>query len=451
MKNRYCKNLITFFVIISIVLFNSKIHCQSLTWLGTLGGGESQASAVSLDGSVVVGISKNVSNQYRAFKWTQTSLIEDLGTLGGNFSSATGLTYGGSIIVGVAEDNNLYNRAFYKIGNDELVDLGVLSDSKRSSALAISGEGSTIVGYSEIDSLETTRAFKYSSGSGMLNLGTLGGSWSEAYGVSGNGDVVVGVSLNSNSETHAFIYANGVMQSLGTLGGSYSRATSVSDDGLVVVGYSLISGGGDHAFRWTSSGGMQNLGTLGGNKSEAWGVSGDGSVIVGMSRIPNGQSRAFRWTASAGMEDLNIVYANLLSSGSVLNLARAISFDGRFIVGTGFNSSTSRNEGFLLFNVNTTDVQSVNSNLPIAVELEQNFPNPFNPSTTISFSIPTEEFVTLKVFNSLGEEVAELVNETKPAGNYSVSFDAANLSSGIYFYKITAGNFSDTKKMIILK
>jgi len=451
MKNRYCKNLITFFVFISIVLFNYKIHCQSLTWLGTLGGGESQANAVSFDGSVVVGISKNISNQYRAFKWTQTSLIEDLGTLGGNFSSATGLTYGGSIIVGVAADTNLYSRAFYKIGINELVDLGVLSDGKRSSALAISGEGSTIVGSSEIDSLETTRAFKFSSGSGMSNLGTLGGSWSEAYGVSGNGGVVVGASLNNNFETLAFIHANGVMQSLGTLGGNYSKATSVSDDGLVVVGYSLIAGGGDHAFRWTSSGGMQNLGTLEGNKSEAWGISGDGSVIVGMSRILNGQSRAFRWTASTGMEDLNIVYANLLSSGSVLNLARAISFDGRFIVGAGFNSSTSRNEGFLLFNGNTTDVQSVNSHLPIALELEQNFPNPFNPSTTISFSIPTEEFVTLKVFNSLGEEVAELINETKPAGNYSVSFDASNLSSGIYFYKISAGNYSDTKKIIYLK
>ncbi len=98
-------------------------------------------------------------------------------------------------------------------------------------------------------------------------------------------------------------------------------------------------------------------------------------------------------------------------------------------------------------------------------KLEQNYPNPFNPSTTISFSIPTEEFVSLKVFNSLGEEVAELVNETKPAGNYSISFDAGShsgavrnlpavrqgLTSGIYFYKLSAGDFTQTKKMIYLK
>jgi hypothetical protein len=83
--------------------------------------------------------------------------------------------------------------------------------------------------------------------------------------------------------------------------------------------------------------------------------------------------------------------------------------------------------------------------------LEQNYPNPFNPSTTISFSIPNEEFVSLKVFNSLGEKVAELVNERKPAGNYSVSFNAIKLASGIYFYKISAGNFLQTRKMILVK
>ncbi|MFZ2864039.1 MAG: T9SS type A sorting domain-containing protein, partial [Ignavibacteriaceae bacterium] len=89
--------------------------------------------------------------------------------------------------------------------------------------------------------------------------------------------------------------------------------------------------------------------------------------------------------------------------------------------------------------------------VPLGFALKQNYPNPFNPSTTISFSIPNEEFVTLKVFNSLGEEVAELVNETKSAGNYSVSFNANNLSSGIYFYKITAGNFVEVKKMILIR
>ena len=83
--------------------------------------------------------------------------------------------------------------------------------------------------------------------------------------------------------------------------------------------------------------------------------------------------------------------------------------------------------------------------------LEQNYPNPFNPATTISFSIPNSEFVTLKIFDVLGKEVANLVNEEKPAGIFEVEFNASGLSSGIYFYILNAGNFVETKKMIILK
>ncbi len=89
--------------------------------------------------------------------------------------------------------------------------------------------------------------------------------------------------------------------------------------------------------------------------------------------------------------------------------------------------------------------------VPKGFVLEQNYPNPFNPSTTINYSIPNEEFISLKIFNSLGEEVAELLNETKPAGNYSFTFNASTLTSGVYFYKISAGNFVETKKMMLIK
>ena len=83
--------------------------------------------------------------------------------------------------------------------------------------------------------------------------------------------------------------------------------------------------------------------------------------------------------------------------------------------------------------------------------LGQNYPNPFNPSTTIKYSIPTSEFVTLKVYDVLGEEVTTLVNEDKPAGSYEVEVNTAGLSSGIYFYKLQSGSFVETKKMILMK
>ena len=94
--------------------------------------------------------------------------------------------------------------------------------------------------------------------------------------------------------------------------------------------------------------------------------------------------------------------------------------------------------------------------IPTKFSLEQNYPNPFNPSTTIKYSIPSikgnqSAQTTLKVYNVLGMEIATLVNEVQSAGNYSVNFDASKLSTGIYFYTLNSGTFSQTKKMTILK
>jgi len=83
--------------------------------------------------------------------------------------------------------------------------------------------------------------------------------------------------------------------------------------------------------------------------------------------------------------------------------------------------------------------------------LDQNYPNPFNPSTMISFNLPQNAFVTLKVYDVLGNEVVTLVNEEKPAGSYEIDFNAAKLSSGIYFYTLRAGSYKQTKKLILMK
>jgi len=100
---------------------------------------------------------------------------------------------------------------------------------------------------------------------------------------------------------------------------------------------------------------------------------------------------------------------------------------------------------------NVTGIENISLEFPEKFMLEQNYPNPFNPSTTIHFSVPTSEFVTLKVFDVLGNEVATLVNEEQPAGNYEIEFSPAGLSSGIYFYKLHAGSFVETKKMILIR
>lgn len=95
---------------------------------------------------------------------------------------------------------------------------------------------------------------------------------------------------------------------------------------------------------------------------------------------------------------------------------------------------------------------SVKENIkPVSFKVEQNYPNPFNPATYINYSIPSDEFVTIKIFNIIGKEIATLVNSYQKAGNYSVEFNASDLSSGIYFYTISAGSYRTTKKMILSK
>jgi len=98
-----------------------------------------------------------------------------------------------------------------------------------------------------------------------------------------------------------------------------------------------------------------------------------------------------------------------------------------------------------------TSVIEISSTVPSKYSLEQNYPNPFNPTTNINFSISTSEFVSLKIYNALGQEVATVVNEFLNAGSYNVNFNAEYLASGMYIYKITTNSFVSTKKMLLLK
>ncbi|MCW8850906.1 MAG: T9SS type A sorting domain-containing protein [Melioribacteraceae bacterium] len=105
----------------------------------------------------------------------------------------------------------------------------------------------------------------------------------------------------------------------------------------------------------------------------------------------------------------------------------------------------------------TTDVEQF-SEVPTSFALNQNYPNPFNPTTTISYSIPSvrtgsnlQENVNLTIYDLLGREVKNLVNEFKQPGNYEVTFDASSLTSGIYYYTLSSSNFSQTKKMLLIK
>jgi hypothetical protein len=119
--------------------------------------------------------------------------------------------------------------------------------------------------------------------------------------------------------------------------------------------------------------------------------------------------------------------------------------DTGFAIGTYQNTLLRTTNGAVISNVLETAVA------PSDFALFQNFPNPFNPITTIQYGIARKQHVTLKIYGVLGKEVATLVNAEKPSGNYSVNFDGSRLPSGVYFYRLTAGVFTATKKLILLK
>jgi hypothetical protein len=123
----------------------------------------------------------------------------------------------------------------------------------------------------------------------------------------------------------------------------------------------------------------------------------------------------------------------------------------KIIITSIINSSIADTSNASFSIIPPSGIETENSDIPIDYELSQNYPNPFNPSTIINYQLPKSGYVSLIVFDVLGNEVAKLVEENKQSGKYEVTFDAPNLPSGVYFYTLSAGEFVSTKKMLLIK
>jgi len=155
-----------------------------------------------------------------------------------------------------------------------------------------------------------------------------------------------------------------------------------------------------------------------------------GETYIGLLGTSIGSTNAFRWIVPASVTPGTLYRIRI---ESIADSSLSDSSDTEFTI------------------MNPSDVDNTNNNLLSDYNLYQNYPNPFNSSCALKFSIPKSSRVTLKIFNTLGEELETLVNEEKPTGTYELSWNAANLPSGVYFYRLQAGSFVQTRKMILLK
>ena len=148
-------------------------------------------------------------------------------------------------------------------------------------------------------------------------------------------------------------------------------------------------------------------------------------------------------------DSLNVHYE---SSSGFLTLSAQDGYYGltKLFISVTDDSGAVASDSLLVEIFQSTGIENSDEQIPLSFKLYQNYPNPFNPTTTIEFSLPTSEFVSLKIYNILGEEMATLVSERLPAGKYKHNWDASGLASGVYLYRIQAGDYADTKKMVLL-
>lgn len=368
--------------------------------LGDFGGGQSVAYAASADGQTLCGWAQAPDRSRLAFRWRADTGLVNLGALGASSSVAYDVSADGRTVVGVASNTVSSERAFQWNPEVGLQPLPTPPFNTQSAAYSVSADGSVVVGYTcrplgyalppiatlwsgstfqTLDAFDRDseavkvsadgtvligwfrntqgyqRPFRWNAQEGVVNLAPP--QWDaqsfdiRAVAISANGQVVIGNLLNAASY-QVFRWTPLAGFEVIPPDPSYSNALAygISPDGRFMVGFMFHPTTRERrAFLWSESTGYRNLGTLQNLLSEAYAVSAEGRVVVGQIRDSSSSyRRAFIWTEAEGMQDLSNRYAALLSEGSYFDSATAITPDGRYIVGSGFNADNQRFEAFLL-------------------------------------------------------------------------------------------------------
>ncbi len=231
--------------------------------------------------------------------------------------------------------------------------------------------------------------------------------------------------------------------------------TSDASGNVYVTGFSVSNLGGDDyaTIKYNSAGvqqWVQRYTSPGNDHDEAFAVAVDGSgnvYVTGQAAISTSDYLTIKYNSS-GVQQWSAVYNNGTTDGAV---DMELDANNNLFV-TGFSIGTGTNYDYVTIKYSQlVGVEPVSGEIPNEFSLRQNYPNPFNPITNIEFSVPQNSQVRITIFDARGKEIETIVNSELSAGRYNVDWNASIYSSGIYFYKITAGEFTQTKKMILIK
>ncbi|MEN8208327.1 MAG: T9SS type A sorting domain-containing protein [Candidatus Fermentibacteria bacterium] len=421
-----------------------------ITDLGTLGGIWSGASDLNEQG-YVVGLSSVSSGAQHGYVWDGV-MMHDLGTPSVYLVSGANAINDSNQTAGFA--NGEFQSQYAYLWEDSIwTYLGTLPDLDYSSTTDINN-ANQIVGYS----------FMLGPGGGSLgwiwesdtltSLGTLGGERSSANGINEIGEIV-GYAQIYNPDTlinHACLWTGGGITDLGVLPGEINSAASDINESGQICGSSSHQQSTYPFLTVTipclwDDGSIIELELLPGYVRGAASAINDNCQIIGWmnTSLSGGSSRAFIWEDGV-MTNLN----QLIPAGSnwILKSASDINNLGQ-IVGTG-EAPNGETHGYLL-SPDTTGIHEYENNPPPSYLITGNFPDPFIVSTTIHYSLPEPSEVMIEIYDVLGRRVEISTEGDHSSGEYQFVWNAQGQPSGVYLYRIQAGNYSEVRKMVLLK
>jgi len=456
--------------------------------------------ALSADGNtaIVGGIGDN-ANAGAAWVYTrsggawilQSKLIGTgaIGSASQGFSVALSADGNTAVVGGIGDNINagavwVFTRSggsWNQQGN-KLVGTGAIGNAQQGVAISLSADGNTLIVGGNRDNNFAGAVWVFTrsgnvwsqQGNKLVVTDAIGNS---RFGISvdlssdGNTAIIGGHTDNANAGASWIFTRSGIawtaqtkLTGSGAIGSArFGRSVSISSDGntAIVGGYEDNAAMGA-VWVYTRSGGSW---TQQGNKLVGTGATGNASQGFSISLSADGNTAlvggiddnafagaAWVFTRSGGVWSQS---GNKLFGSDAVGIANqggavAISPDGNTIIVGGIADNTNLGAAWI-FIPGTTSVEQTSNETPSSFLLEQNYPNPFNPSTNIQFALPQSGYVKLEIFSITGERVDVLISEELNAGKYNYEWSGSNLTSGVYFYRLNAGSFIETRKMILLK